>query len=176
MDTLELAVTFLREHGLLLTTAESCTGGLIASLLADQPGAGKLLDCAFVTYSSHAKQHCLGVSAETLQHHNLTSEAVAREMALGALQRSRANVAIANTGVVDDVDPAIPAGTQCFAWAFARPDGEPPCVFTQTRAFAGSRTHIREAAARHALQALPVHARHCPVPRLPAANRMADQT
>lgn len=57
MDTLELAVTFLREHGLLLTTAESCTGGLIASLLADQPGAGKLLDCAFVTYSSHAKQH-----------------------------------------------------------------------------------------------------------------------
>src|SRR5690606_21199122 len=99
---------FMREHALLLVTAESCTAGLIAATLADVPVAGQLLDCAFVVYSPEAKQRCLAVSPKTIEQYNLTSEAVAREMALGALRHSRANLAIANTGVADAMDE-IPA-------------------------------------------------------------------
>ncbi len=118
MNAIERVAAYMHEHSLQLVTAESCTAGLIAATLADIPGAGALLDCAFVTYSPQAKQKCLGVAARTLQRHNLTSEAVAREMALGAARNSPANVAISNTGVTDGTDPDIPAGTQCYAWVF----------------------------------------------------------
>lgn len=160
MADLPAIADFMHRHHLLLTTAESCTAGLIAATLADLPGAGSLLDCAFVAYSSEAKCRCLGVSAQTLERCNLTSEPVAREMALGALARGPANVAIANTGVTDGVDPDIPAGTQCFAWAFAGRDGAEPRVFSETRRFAGDRNRIRLDAALYALQALPGWGRH----------------
>lgn len=158
MKEIERVAEYMRDHRLLLVTAESCTAGLIASMLADLPGAGQLLDCAFVTYSVEAKQRCLEVTDETLKHHNLTSEPVAREMALGALARSRANVAISNTGVADDTDPAIPAGTQCFAWAFRStsvPEGV--AVFSATCRFAGDRVAIRKLSAEYALSQIPVH-------------------
>src|SRR5690606_25588972 len=116
MTELQAVARFMERHGLLLVTAESCTAGLIAAHLADVPGAGSLLDCAFVVYSPEAKKQCLNVREQTLKTHNLTSEAVAREMAEGALANSaRANVAIANTGLADDSDKDLPAGTQCFA-------------------------------------------------------------
>lgn len=162
MNDIERVARYMDEHHLLLVTAESCTSGLIAATLADVPGAGKLLDCAFVTYSVDAKQRCLDVSQETLDKHNLTSEDVAREMALGALVRSRANVAVSNTGVVDDTDPEIPPGTQCFAWAFRSnsvPEGI--AVFSATRRFGGNRVEIRQASAEYALQQIPrYHAYH----------------
>lgn len=147
--------TFMHQHELVLTTAESCTAGLIAATLADIPGAGALLDCAYVVYSVRSKQHCVGVQAETLQRHNLTSEAVAREMAAGALKNSHANVAIANTGVTDDTDPGIAPGTQCFAWAFKHPNGSHAQLFSETRKFDGERNEIRTAAALYALTRLP---------------------
>lgn len=154
--TVEQVAAFLRQHGLTLVTAESCTAGLIAATLADVKGAGQLLDCAFVTYSPEAKQRCLGVSKDTIDRCNLTSEAVAREMALGALRLSRANVAVANTGVTDGTDPKIPAGTQCYAWAF-EPDhaGGDPRVFSETRRFDGDRNAIRQASADYALGRIP---------------------
>ena len=156
METLERLAAFMKDHCLLLVTAESCTAGLIAARLADVPGAGALLDCAFVVYSPQAKQRCVGVRPETLERHNLTSEAVAREMAQGALARSRANLAISNTGVADATDDEIPAGTQCFAWAFAPPDGDGPApVFSETRRFPGDRQAVREASAQYALQRIP---------------------
>lgn len=158
MNDIERVAAYMREHKLLLVTAESCTSGLIAATLADVPGAGQLLDCAFVTYSVEAKQRCLGVKEETIAQHNLTSEAVAREMALGALTRSRANLAISNTGVVDDTDDEIPAGTQCFAWAFRSisvPEGI--AIFSETRRFKGDRVSLREQSARFALMQIPVH-------------------
>lgn len=152
-------VTLLVGKGIKLVTAESCTAGLIASKVADVPGAGALLDCAFIAYSGWAKECCLSVSPETLREHNLTSEAVAIEMALGALQRCRANLAIANTGVSDDTDPDIPAGTQCFAWVFdgQRSDGEDRQfhILSETRRFEGDRNEIRERAAEYALQQIP---------------------
>lgn len=135
-----LAAGFLQQHGLRLVTAESCTAGLIASLVAEVPGAGSLLDCAFVTYSLQAKLRCLGVSRATIERCNLTSPEVATEMALGALRCSQANLAIANTGVADDVDPTVPAGTQCFAWAFVRAGRREPVVVAEARRFEGNAT------------------------------------
>lgn len=152
---LEAVVAYMTRHGLVMTTAESCTAGLIAAHLADVPGAGSLLECAFVVYSPEAKQQRLGVRPQTIARCNLTSEEVASEMAQGAMRHSQANLAIANTGVTDGTDPAIPPGTQCFAWLFARQDGLPEKVFTETRQFSGERNTIREQAAAYALTQIP---------------------
>jgi PncC family amidohydrolase len=160
MNAIERVAGYMHAHSLKLVTAESCTAGLIAATLADIPGAGALLDCAFVAYSPQAKQKCLGVSARTMQRHNLTSEAVAREMALGAARNSPANVAISNTGVTDDTDPDIPAGTQCYAWVFkAGPADASPAVYAETTRFDGDRNAIRRASAEHALSRLIVYHR-----------------
>ncbi|MDS1141052.1 CinA family protein [Pusillimonas sp. SM2304] len=157
MHKTEEVAAFMQEKSLLLVTAESCTAGLIAATLADTKGAGQLLDCAFVVYSPQAKQRCLGVRPQTIERFNLTSEEVAREMALGALDNSRANLAIANTGVTDDTDKHTPAGTQCFAWAFAFTPDAPIHVFSETRRFDGQRNQIREASADYALLRVPYY-------------------
>lgn len=156
MKDIKQVAEFMQTHSLVLVTAESCTAGLIAATLADVPGAGKLLDCAFVTYSVKAKKHCLGVSSQILLRYNLTSEEVARDMATGALERSHANIAIANTGVADDGGNGVPAGTQCFAWHF-RPhlDNTPLFLFSETRRFEGNRHEIRLASAVYALRRIP---------------------
>jgi PncC family amidohydrolase len=152
MNTIDRVAVFMRDNRLTLVTAESCTAGMIASMLADVPGAGALLDCAFVVYSPDAKRRCVGVPQRTLDTHNLTSETIAREMALGAASRSPANVAIANTGLADDTDDGIPAGTQCFAWVFKNGAADAnPTVYTETHRFDGGRHGIRKAAAAFAL-------------------------
>lgn len=140
---------YLRRHELVLVTAESCTAGLIAARLAAVPGAGKVLESAFVVYDPASKQRCLGVPPEPMERHNLTSEPVALAMAMGALNHSDARLAIANTGVADDTDPDIERGTQCFAWVF-RGDGRNH-AFSETRVFGGGRNEIREASADYAL-------------------------
>jgi len=155
MHTVESVAAFMQDNHLVLASAESCTGGLISALLADVPGAGAVLECAFVTYSPEAKQRLLGVSAKTIAEFNLTSEPIAIEMAIGAVSRSDANVAVSNTGLADSTDDEIPAGTQCFAWAFQPHDEDTPIVFAETRRFDGDRTQIREAAARYALSRVP---------------------
>lgn len=152
-------VDYLKRHGIVVTTAESCTAGLIASRLASTPGAGEVLDCAFVVYDPKAKRRCLGVPEDVLANNNLTSEAVALEMARGALRHSDASLAIANTGVADDSDPAIEPGTQCYAWVFR--DEEGVREFTETRVFEGERNRIREDSADHALsRVVHYHAGH----------------
>ncbi len=147
-------VSFLAEAGLKLATAESCTGGLIAALLAGVPGSGRCLDVGFVAYSPTGKSGFLGVRRETMERYGLTSEQIAREMAEGALaaEGCSADVAVANTGVADPVGDGEgpPAGTQCFAWSWRVRDQ--PCVtFTETKRFAGDRNEIRQAAAQYAL-------------------------
>ena len=151
---------YLAMHHLVLVTAESCTAGLIASRLADVPGAGAVLESAFVAYSPQAKQKHLGVKPATIEAHGLTSEAVALEMARGALARSDANVAIGNTGLADAQpdNPGVEPGTQCFAWVF-RTGPLTEQAFTETRVFTGQRNEVREAAAEHALDALVRHHR-----------------
>lgn len=84
--------------GLTLATAESCTGGLIASLLTDVEGASHAFDRAFVTYSKEAKCAMLGVRQEQLAEHGAVSEQIAEAMVRGALDYSNADVALAVTG------------------------------------------------------------------------------
>lgn len=88
-----------KERGLKLATAESCTGGLISAAVTDLAGASNVLERGFVTYSNEAKMELLEVSLETLTVHGAVSAQTAREMAAGALAHSRADIAIAVTGI-----------------------------------------------------------------------------
>ncbi|MBF6987895.1 MULTISPECIES: CinA family protein [Cupriavidus] len=155
---------YLRRHGIHVVTAESCTAGLIASRIAEVPGCGDVLYCAIVAYSPSAKEQLLRVPSGTIRRYGLTSEEVSLAMALGAMQLTGVDLALANTGVADDGgDGDTPAGTQCFAWVFRRPghagragralEDAPAgvAVFTETRRFPGERNAVREAAADWAL-------------------------
>ncbi|MET0963602.1 MAG: CinA family protein [Noviherbaspirillum sp.] len=148
---LQSMLRYLQENKLKLVTAESCTAGMIASTLADEPGSGSWLDCAFVTYSEEAKVRCLGVNPETIERYNLTSEEVAREMAEGALKATCANVALADTGVAGPGpgEGGIPAGTICFAWSFEHEGGV--TTYTETRHFGGDRNEVRSAGTDYAI-------------------------
>jgi nicotinamide-nucleotide amidase len=95
----ELLLASCRAAGLKVTTAESCTGGLIAATLTAIAGSSDVLDRGFVTYSNEAKTDMLGVPAGLIASVGAVSEAVARRMAVGALARSRADLAVAVTGV-----------------------------------------------------------------------------
>ena len=108
----------LRERGASLTTAESCTGGLIASMLTRIPGSSDSFHAGFVTYSNAIKQSVLGVSEKTLSEHGAVSEEVVREMAGGALQRSGAGYTIAVSGIAGPGGGTAdkPVGTVWLAW------------------------------------------------------------
>lgn len=149
---LQSVLRYLEDNKLKLVTAESCTAGMIASTLADEPGSGSWLECAFVTYSEGAKIRCIDVSPETIKRYNLTSEEVAREMAEGALKAANANVAISNTGVAGPGpgEGRIPAGTICFAWSFEDED-DAIVTFSETRHFEGDRNTVRRAGADYAI-------------------------
>ncbi len=95
----EVLLADLRGRELLVATAESCTGGLIAALLTDIPGSSSVVDRGFVTYSNDAKMDMLGVRAEILASHGAVSQPVAIAMAEGALVHSEADITVAVTGV-----------------------------------------------------------------------------
>ncbi len=152
MHDLAEIVQFLSDNEMKLTTAESCTCGLMASLLGDIPGCGRVLDSGFVVYSPKAKNRLLHVSFETIETFGLTSEEVATEMAVGALNASVADIAIANTGVADESEED-PGGTQCYAFALMQ--GERQVSISETVQFEGDRVQIRKQAARYGLEQLP---------------------
>lgn len=156
MNDIEQCVNYLKENDLRLATAESCTAGMIISFLAEVEGSGQCLECGYVVYSPEAKIRQLQVNPETIAAFGLTSEAVAREMALGALFNSDASVAVANTGIAgpEPMD-GLPPGTVAFAWAFS--NEEQPRIFTEIKVFAGDRNEVRSAAARYALQNVAIH-------------------
>lgn len=89
----------LQRHALLVVTAESCTGGLIAALLTEIPGSSGMVERGFVTYSNASKIQLLGVPAEMIDRHGAVSEEVARAMADGALSHTPAHIAISVTGI-----------------------------------------------------------------------------
>ena len=105
--------------GLKLVTAESCTGGMIAEWVTRIPGSSDWFERAFVTYSNEAKREMLGVQQSTLDQFGAVSEETASEMAMGALNASHADVAVAITGVAgpDGGTKSKPVGTVCMAWA-----------------------------------------------------------
>ena len=137
----------LQQKKLMLATAESCTGGLIAAACTDLAGSSVWFERGFVSYSNAAKTELLGVPADLIEAHGAVSEPVARAMVEGALRRSRAQVAVAVTGVAGPGggSPGKPVGTVWFGWA--TPDG----VVTDKRCFDGDRQHVREATVQHAL-------------------------
>ena len=114
-----MLIRLLAERGQTLAVAESCTGGCLADRLTNVPGASAVLRAGLVTYSNEAKQAVLGVRAETLDRHGAVSEAVASEMAEGARRVSRADYAIATTGIAGPTGgtPAKPVGTVFIAVA-----------------------------------------------------------
>lgn len=137
----------LQARGGMLATAESCTGGGVAHAVTAIAGSSGWFDRAFVTYSNEAKQDMLGVRATTLRRHGAVSEAVAREMARGALRRSRGSIAVAITGIAGPggAVPGKPVGTVCFAWAAGRK------IRSETRRFRGDRARVRRRSVLHAL-------------------------
>lgn len=138
----------------MVTTAESCTGGLIASILTELAGSSQWFERGFVTYSNASKEALLGVPHATLEAYGAVSEPVARAMAEGALARSQASLALAVTGVAGPGGgtDAKPVGTVCFAWATDEgADGAAPRIVVETRRFAGDRHAVRQQTALHAL-------------------------
>jgi nicotinamide-nucleotide amidase len=109
----------LKAHGMMLATAESCTGGGIAQAVTRISGSSAWFDRGFVAYSNVSKEEMLGVSPETLEKHGAVSEATVREMAEGALQYSRAQVALSVSGIAGPTGgtPEKPVGMIWFAWA-----------------------------------------------------------
>lgn len=109
----------LKQKGYMLTTAESCTGGLVGATITEIAGSSAWFERGFVTYSNQSKIDLLGVSPKTLEKFGAVSEQTAIEMAEGALKNSHADIAISITGIAgpDGGTPQKPIGTVCFAWA-----------------------------------------------------------
>lgn len=140
----------LRERGWTIACAESCTGGLVCRALTEVAGSSDWFERGFVSYSNAAKVDMLGVSADTLRIRGAVSEETAREMAEGALARSRAQLSLAITGIAGPggAAPGKPVGTVCFGWTALDSEAR-----TETRHFAGDRASVRAQAALHALLA-----------------------
>jgi nicotinamide-nucleotide amidase len=141
----------LKKRRLMLATAESCTGGWIAQAVTSVAGSSEWFERGFVTYSNAAKRELLGVRASTLSHFGAVSEETAREMATGALRRSRAQIALAVTGIAGPGGGtrAKPVGMVCFAWAAKKIGAK-----SATRRFAGGREAVRRRSVAFALQGL----------------------
>ena len=136
--------------GIVIATAESCTGGMISAAITAIAGSSHVLDRGFVTYSNAAKMDMLGVSAETLDTQGAVSEQVAAEMAAGALKHSNATLSVSVTGIAGPGGSDFkPEGRVCFG--IATNDG----VETQQIDFGAlGRTGVRDATVAHALELL----------------------
>jgi len=150
-DTLEARVgALLKAGGQTLSCAESCTGGLLSSLITDVPGSSSYFRGSLIAYSNAAKTRLLNVRPETLKHHGAVSEPCAREMALGAKKIFSSDYELAITGIAgpEGGTPEKPVGTVCFALT------GPQIKRTFTRRFNGPRSFIRRCAANFALDEL----------------------
>jgi len=139
----------LKAHGLMLATAESCTGGGVAQVVTEISGSSAWFERGFVSYANEAKCEMLGVSQATLLQYGAVSEAVVREMVAGALQHSHAQIALAVSGVAGPAGGTVekPVGTVWFAWGIKHRS----CV-SELHHLAGNRSEIRAQSVRVALQ------------------------
>lgn len=138
----------LLQRGLRLATAESCTGGWVAKSITDVSGSSQWFERGFVVYSNEAKQDLLRVPAELIARHGAVSAAVVRAMVEGALDQSRADVALAITGIAGPGggSPEKPVGTVWFGWG-----GRGREVVTRYLCFTGDRAAVRQQAVETAL-------------------------
>jgi nicotinamide-nucleotide amidase len=167
-DARSIARTLLdlcRSRRLMIATAESCTGGLVAGTLTDIPGSSDVIDRAFVTYSNDAKRAMLGVHATTLATFGAVSKETATQMAVGALERAGVDLAVSITGIAGPggATPGKPVGLVHFA-AAAR-DGR--IVHRECRFGAIGRTAVRLRSVVEALRMLMELARGPQAPAKP---------
>lgn len=142
------AVELLMKHNLTITTAESCTGGLIAAALVNVPGISGQFKEGYITYSNEAKEKLLGVSHETLERYGAVSSQTAEEMARGARQSANADISIISTGIAgpDGGTKEKPAGLVYLACCCK---GH---VKVERHLFSGDRQAVRNCAVREALR------------------------
>ena len=141
----------LAQRGWMLVTAESCTGGWAGQAVTAVSGSSGWYERGYITYSNTAKREMLGVQQATLDRHGAVSPQTAQEMAIGALNRSHAQISVSITGIAgpDGGTAAKPVGMVCFAWATQ--DG---LVQQETRYFTGDREAVRRQAVATALQGI----------------------
>jgi len=139
----------LLKHKVSMATAESCTGGWVAKILTDRAGSSAYLLAGIVTYSNDAKKELLGVTETSLEAHGAVSEPVVREMVAGALATTKANVAVAISGVAGPGGGSDekPVGTVWFAWGRSPAD-----TVAVAERFSGNRDSVRRQAVLFALQ------------------------
>ncbi len=142
------AVELLMKHNLTITTAESCTGGLIAATLVNVPGISGQFKEGYITYSNEAKEKLLGVSHETLERYGAVSSQTAEEMARGARQSANADISIISTGIAgpDGGTKEKPAGLVYLACCYK------DHVKVERHLFSGDRQAVRNCAVREALR------------------------
>ena len=145
----------LRAKGLLLCTAESCTGGLIAALCTSVAGSSDWFERGFVSYSNAAKTELLGVDAALIHAHGAVSEPVARAMAAGALAHGAADLALAVTGIAGPggATPGKPVGLVWLALAWREGNGALQ-LDAEQRVLPGDRTAVRSATVQWGLERL----------------------
>lgn len=138
----------LAERGLMLASAESCTGGWIGQAVTAVAGSSAWYDRGFITYSNHAKQQMLGVQSATLTQYGAVSEQTAQEMATGVIKMSDAQLAVAVTGIAGPTGGSKekPVGMVCFAWA-----SKQGLARSETHFFSGDREAVRRQAVGTAL-------------------------
>jgi nicotinamide-nucleotide amidase len=139
----------LRAKHLKISTAESCTGGIVAYLLTELPGSSEWFERGFVTYSNLAKQEMLGVNLQLIQSYGVVSQEVAEAMALGALTHSAADLSLAVTGIAGPTGGTSqkPVGTVWLAWARANFLRSEACYFPKV-----SRQTVRQLTCIKALE------------------------
>lgn len=153
MNKLELAEKVgaaLKSKKLLLSVAESCTGGGICQALTEIAGSSEWFDCGFIPYSNSSKTEMLNISAALIAQHGAVSEEIAAAMAEGALATSEAHVSLSTTGIAGPggAVPGKPVGTICFGWCVAG------ITHTERKVFSGDRNSVREQTIEHALNKL----------------------
>lgn len=144
----ECLVALLREKGLHVSTAESCTGGLVAAAIVDVSGASDVFEEGYVTYSNRVKEKLLAVRAGTIEKYTVVSAEVAEEMAFGTWERTKSELTISVTGYAgpDDAEDGTKAGTVYIGTCFlGRPEA-------RGFVFGGGRRQVREQAAEEALR------------------------
>ncbi len=150
MTRLEYIAAELTARRQTATCAESCTGGLLAATLTSIPGSSAFFERSYVTYSDHAKQQMLNVSADTMRHYGAVSEETVREMALGALIAAKSDYALSISGIAgpDGGTADKPVGTVWFGFATKQR------IWAKQYHFEGDRQSVRSQAVQYALMIL----------------------
>lgn len=150
IDLAEKIGAALKSRKLLLSVAESCTGGGICQAITEISGSSEWFDCGFVTYSNSSKTEILDISASLIAQHGAVSEEIAAAMAEGALANSEAHIALSTTGIAGPggAVPGKPVGTVCFGWLVGG------VTHTERKVFSGDRHAVREQTVAYALDRL----------------------